>query len=118
MLKRGSAEWPGVAEEDGGTRWETKLTCRARMVVTGGRKDVTAEMRNPKETRPSCEYGKAARAEWARRGRRWLVGQVGRCGQTRPTRSDPRRRFKGKIDFQISNELGFCQDFEKIYKEI
>jgi hypothetical protein len=79
--------------ESGGTRWETKLMGKARMVVLGGRKDVTLGMRNPKENAPFGEYAKAALAKWATQGRRWPVGEVGRHGQTTPY---PRRRFTGK----------------------
>jgi hypothetical protein len=85
------------------------------MAVTGGRKDVMAGMRNPKDKAPFGEYAMAAQAGWATWGR-WLpVGEVCRRGWAGP---DPRRRFKGKFDFRISNDLGFLQDFEKFCKEI
>jgi hypothetical protein len=92
-----------VVEEDGGARWETK-TCGARMVVTGGRKDVTAEMRNPKEMTPSYEYGKAARAEWARRGGGGLWGRwvdasgLGRLGRIPGDDSKEKLIFKFQMN--------------------
>jgi hypothetical protein len=41
-------------------------------------------------------------------------------GEAGPVRRswDGWARFKTEIDFQISNEFGFWQDFEKFYKEI
>jgi hypothetical protein len=41
----------------------------ARMAVTGGRKDVMAGMRNPKDKAPFGEYAMAAQAGWATWGR-------------------------------------------------
>jgi hypothetical protein len=60
MPKRGGVGWPGAVEEDNGVRWETKLTGRAHMVVTGGRKYITARMHNPKEKAPFGVYAKVA----------------------------------------------------------
>jgi hypothetical protein len=83
----------------------------AHVAVKGGRKDFTARMRNPKE--------KVAWAEWAARGRQRPAGEEGRRMWTGSTRSDPRRRFKGKkLIFEFQMNWDFTMTFEKFYKEI
>jgi hypothetical protein len=91
----------------------------AHVAVKGGRKDFTAGMRNPKEKAPFGEYAKVAWAEWAARGRQRPAGEEGRCMWTGSTRSDPRRRFKGKkLIFEFQMNWDFTMTFEKFYKEI
>jgi hypothetical protein len=116
----GRERWDSVtAQPDlGGVGMKKKrVTGGAYMSAREEREGATARMQKPEEKAAFGECAKASRADWAKQGRLGPVGswageaKVCQLGQIRV-------RFKTEIGFQISNEFGFWQDFEKCCKEI